>query len=91
MFLLVTVASIPKAYAQSKKPINTDSYQNGKNYETEGSENLINPLNLMHKTNFQRSRNGGEFIEDTMDNLSEATKSFRENRIKAIRQQELKD
>ena len=45
----------------------------------------------MHKTNFQRSRNGGEFIEDTMDNLSEATKSFRENRIKAIRQQELKD
>ena len=91
IFLLVTFASIPKSYSQSKKPINTDSYQNGKNYETEGSENLINPLNLMHKTNFQRRRNGGEFIDDTMDNLSEATKSFRENRIKAIRQQELKD
>ena len=37
IFLLVTFASIPKAYSQSKKPINTDSYENGKNYETEGS------------------------------------------------------
>ncbi len=90
IFWIVTFDNIPKAYSQSKKSINTYSYQNSKENEAEASENLINPLNLMHKTNFQRSRNNGEFIEDTMSDLSEATKSFRENQIKAIKQQELK-
>ena len=91
IFLLVTFQSIPEAYSQSKKSINIHSYQNNRSNETEESENLINPLNLMHRTNFQRSRNNGEFIEDTIDDLSKATKSFRENQIKAIKLQELKD
>ena len=90
IFWIVTFDNIPKAYSQSKRSTNTYSYQNSRENEIEASENLINPLSLMHKTNFQRSRNNGEFIEETMNNLSEATKLFRESQIKAIKQQELK-
>lgn len=50
----------------------------------------MNPLGLMHRANLERSRGGGEFAEDTRNNLSEAAKSFEKLKSGFLEQQESK-
>jgi hypothetical protein len=46
----------------------------------------LDPMQLMHNANFQRSRNGAEFAEDTRNNINNAANEF-----KKLQQQRILD
>ncbi len=73
-----TVGFAPLTIAQSIEQVDRDPYQSNERNPNGDLGDFMNPLGLMHRANLERSRNGGEFAEDTRDNLSEAAKSFRE-------------
>ena len=77
--LLGTILGLtPLTVAQSIDVVDKDPYQSNEKDPNGDIGNFMNPLDLMHRANLERSRNGGEFAEDTRDSLSEAAKSFRE-------------
>ncbi|MGK7883994.1 MAG: hypothetical protein AB4057_05120 [Crocosphaera sp.] len=73
-----TLGLTPLTIAQSIDVVDKDAYQSNERDPNGDLGNFMNPLDLMHRANLERSRNGGEFAEDTRNNLSEAAKSFRE-------------
>ncbi|MGB5593942.1 MAG: hypothetical protein WBM32_15410 [Crocosphaera sp.] len=85
-----TVGLAPMTVAQSVDLVDKDPYQSNEASPNGELGDFMNPLGLMHRANLERSRGGGEFAEDTRNNLSEAAKSFREAQIRALEQQESK-
>ena len=73
-----TVGLAPLTMAQSIEQVDRKPYQSNEKNPNGELGDFMNPLGLMHRANLERSRNGGEFAEDTRNNLSEAAKSFRE-------------
>ncbi|ACK66594.1 hypothetical protein PCC8801_2589 [Rippkaea orientalis PCC 8801] len=70
--------------AQSLNRIDQDPYQkNEQNPEGEFG-NIFSPIDMMHNSNLQRSRNSSDFAEDTTNNLNKAAEEF-----KRIQQQRL--
>lgn len=76
---LGTVSGIPKIIlAQSVDVINEDNgYQNNEQEPTGELGNIFNPMDIMHRANLQRSRNAGDFAEDTNNNLNKAAQEFK--------------
>ncbi|MDJ0843448.1 hypothetical protein [Crocosphaera sp.] len=68
----------PASLAQSIDQVDKNPYQSNEKNPNGELGDFMNPLGLMHRANLERSRNGGEFAEDTRTGLSEAAKSFRE-------------
>lgn len=64
--------------AQSINSVDKDPYQSNEKNPNGDIGNFMNPLELMHRANLERSRSGSEFAEDTHNNLNEAAESFRE-------------
>jgi hypothetical protein len=64
-------------FAQSLNPSQPDYQKNERS--ADGSDGLggFNPLDLIHNTNFRRSRDGSEFQEDTQNNINEAAEEFK--------------
>ncbi|MEL4894405.1 hypothetical protein [Crocosphaera sp. Alani8] len=73
-----TVGLAPLTVAQSIDRVDKDTYQSNERDPNGDLGNFMNPLDLMHRANLERSRNGSEFADDTRTNLSEAADSFRE-------------
>jgi hypothetical protein len=75
--LLIGANFNTQVLAQSLNPSQPD-YQNNER-STDGSDGLggFNPLDLIHNTNFRRSRDGSEFQEDTRNNINEAAEEFK--------------
>ncbi|MGK7942068.1 MAG: hypothetical protein AB4062_18315 [Crocosphaera sp.] len=90
--VLTLVGSIlgvaPVTLAQSIDQVDKAPYQSNERNPNGELGDFMNPLGLMHRANLQRSRNGGEFAEDTMNNLSEAARSFREAQMRALEAQQ---
>ncbi|MDJ0507820.1 MAG: hypothetical protein QNJ64_00970 [Crocosphaera sp.] len=83
-----TLGVVPVAVAQSIDQVDKNPYQSNERNPNGELGDFMNPLGLMHRANLQRSRNGGEFAEDTYDNLNEAARSFREAQMRAIEAQQ---
>ncbi len=81
------VGLAPITVAQSIERVDKNPYQSNERNPNGELGDFMNPLGLMHRANLERSRNGGEFAEDTMNNLSEAAKSFREAQRQLIEAQ----
>ncbi len=73
-----TLGLAPITLAQSIDQVDNSPYQSNERSPNGELGDFMNPLGLMHRANLERSRSGGEFAEDTQQNLSEAAKSFRE-------------
>ncbi|MGP0128458.1 MAG: hypothetical protein ACTMUB_04070 [cyanobacterium endosymbiont of Rhopalodia musculus] len=76
---LGTVGGIPQIIlAQSVDVINEENnYQNNEQDPAGELGNIFNPMDLMHRSNLQRSRNAGDFAEDTNNNLNKAAQEFK--------------
>ncbi len=83
-----TLGVIPTTVAQTIDQVDRNPYQSNERDPNGELGDFMNPLGLMHRANLQRSRNGGEFAEDTHDNLSEAARNFREAQMRAIEAQQ---
>ncbi|WP_035798101.1 hypothetical protein [Crocosphaera chwakensis] len=83
-----TLGLAPVTVAQSIDQVDKPYQSNER--DPNGSElgDFMNPLGLMHRANLERSRSGGEFAEDTRNNLSEAAKSFKEAQRQMLEAQE---
>lgn len=75
--LLVGADFNSQGLAQSLNPSQPDYQKNERS--SDGSDGLggFNPLDLIHNTNFRRSRDGAEFQEDTRNNINEAAEEFK--------------
>ncbi len=85
------IAIIPTTLAQSidlSDPTpDENTFQNNEqdgNYGELG--NIFNPLDLIHRANLGRSRNAGDFAEDTQTGLNRAAEDF-----KKLQQQQLQE
>ncbi|NCR46563.1 MAG: hypothetical protein GPJ09_22030 [Microcystis aeruginosa SX13-01] len=67
--LLVGADFNPQVLAQSLK--------NERSSDGRDSLGGFNPLDLIHNSNFRRSRDGSEFQEDTRNNINEAAEEFK--------------
>ena len=76
---LGTLGGIPQIIlAQSIDVINEDnSYQSNEEDPAGEFGDIFNPMDLMHRSNLQRSRNAGDFAEDTNNNLNKAAQEFK--------------
>ncbi|WP_119260270.1 hypothetical protein [cyanobacterium endosymbiont of Rhopalodia gibberula] len=76
---LGTVNGIPRIIlAQSVDVINEENrYQSNEQDPAGELGNIFNPMDLMHRSNLQRSRNAGDFAEDTNNNLNKAAQEFK--------------
>lgn len=84
-----TLGLAPVTVAQSIDQVDKTPYQsNEQDPNGSGLGDFMNPLNLMHRANLERSRSGGEFAEDTRNNLSEAAQSFKEAQRQMLEAQE---
>ncbi|WP_267383701.1 hypothetical protein [Cyanobacterium sp. uoEpiScrs1] len=54
-----------------------NGYQNREQDPAGELGNIFNPMNLMHRSNLERSRNAGDFAEDTNNNLNKAAQEFK--------------
>lgn len=92
-FVFTLVGSLaglaPMMVAQSVDLLNTnkDPYQSNEAKPNGELGNFMNPLGLMHRANLERSRDGGEFAEDTRNSLNEAAKSFKEIQRQRLQEQ----
>ncbi|ACB52102.1 unknown [Crocosphaera subtropica ATCC 51142] len=84
----VTLGLAPVTVAQSIDQVDKKPYQSNEKNPNGDMGDFMNPLNLMHRANLERSRSGGEFAEDTRNNLSEAAKSFKEAQRQMLEAQE---
>jgi hypothetical protein len=73
-----TIALAPMTVAQSIDSVDKENYQSNEATPNGELGDFMNPLNLMHRANLERSRSGGEFAEDTRSSLNEAAQSFKE-------------
>ncbi|HAC64153.1 MAG TPA: hypothetical protein DCF68_11590 [Cyanothece sp. UBA12306] len=64
--------------AQSIDTVDKDVYQKNER-DADGGDfgNIFNPIDMMHRSNLQRSRNGADFAEDTSNNLNKAAEEFK--------------
>lgn len=65
-------------------PVNT--YQENERDAFTGSTfgNSFNPMDLIHNSNFRRSRNTSEFQEDTQTDLQNAADKFKRQQLESI-------
>ena len=79
LIILGALGGIPRIMlAQSVDVINEENGYQGNEQEPAGElGNIFNPMNLMHRSNLQRSRNAGDFAEDTNNNLNKAAQEFK--------------
>jgi hypothetical protein len=49
--------------------------------------NTLNPMDLIHNANLSRSRNGGEFADDTQRQLKKAADEFKQMQLQRLQQQ----
>ncbi|XLQ12179.1 MAG: hypothetical protein KPI85_03570 [cyanobacterium endosymbiont of Epithemia adnata isolate EadnSB Bon19] len=84
-----TVSVIPQIIlAQSVDVINEkNGYQSNEQESTGELGNIFNPMDLMHRSNLQRSRNAGDFAEDTNNNLNKAAQEFKLIQQKRLQQE----
>lgn len=78
--------------AQSVNSSQGTNYQNNEQNGLGGGTfgNSFNPLDLIHRSNLSRSRNMGEFDQDTQNNLtSEADKFKKLQQERLLRQEQL--
>ncbi len=83
-----TLGVAPLTVAQSIDQVDKTPYQSNERNPNGELGDFMNPLGLMHRANLERSRGGGEFAEDTHNNLNEAAKNFREAQMRAIEAQQ---
>lgn len=64
--------------AQSIDDVDKDVYQKNEQ-DPDGGDlgNIFNPIDMMHRSNLQRSRTGSDFAEDTNNNLNKAAEEFK--------------
>ncbi|TRU92454.1 MAG: hypothetical protein EWV76_01820 [Microcystis novacekii Mn_MB_F_20050700_S1] len=63
--------------AQSLNPSQPDYQKNERSSDGRDGLGGFNPLDLIHNSNFRRSRDGAEFQEDTRNNINEAAEEFK--------------
>ena len=67
----------PQVLAQSLNPSQPDYQKNERSSDGRDSLGGFNPLDLIHNSNFRRSRDGSEFQEDTRNNINQAAEEFK--------------
>ena len=75
--LLVGADFNPQVLAQSLNPSQPDYQKNERSSDGRDALGGFDPLDLIHNSNFRRSRDGAEFQEDTRDNINEAAEEFK--------------
>lgn len=75
--LLVGADFKPQVLAQSLNPSQPDYQKNERSSDGRDALGGFNPLDLIHNSNFRRSRDGAEFQEDTRNNINEAAEEFK--------------
>ncbi|MFM8297573.1 MAG: hypothetical protein ACKN9A_03890 [Microcystis aeruginosa] len=63
--------------AQSLNPSQPDYQKNERSSDGRDALGGFDPLDLIHNSNFRRSRDGSEFQEDTRNNINQAAEEFK--------------
>lgn len=76
--------------AQSVNPSSDSNYQNSEQNTLGGGTfgNSFNPLDIIHRANLSRSRDMGEFNQDTQNNLTSEADKFKRLQQERLLQQE---
>ncbi|GBD52460.1 hypothetical protein D3800_17410 [Microcystis aeruginosa NIES-298] len=75
--LLVGADFNPQLLAQSLNPSQPDYQKNERSSDGRDALGGFDPLDLIHNSNFRRSRDGSEFQEDTRNNINQAAEEFK--------------
>ena len=75
--LLVGSDFNPQLLAQSLNPSQPDYQKNERSSDGRDALGGFDPLDLIHNSNFRRSRDGSEFQEDTRNNINQAAEEFK--------------
>ena len=75
--LLVGADFNPQVLAQSLNPSQPDYQKNERSSDGRDALGGFDPLDLIHNSNFRRSRDGSEFQEDTRNNINQAAEEFK--------------
>ena len=75
--LLVGADFNPQLLAQSLNPSQPDYQKNERSSDGRDALGGFDPLDLIHNSNFRRSRDGSEFQEDTRNNIDQAAEEFK--------------
>ena len=75
--LLVGADFNPQLLAQSLNPSQPDYQKNERSSDGRDALGGFDPLDLIHNSNFRRSRDGSEFQEDTRKNINQAAEEFK--------------
>ena len=67
----------PQVLAQSLNPSQPDYQKNERSSDGRDALGGFDPLDLIHNSNFRRSRDGSEFQEDTRNNINQAAEEFK--------------
>ncbi len=90
LILVGTVVGVaPMTVAQSINIVEEekDIYQDNEKDPAGEFGNIFNPMDLMHRSNLQRSRNASDFAEDTSNNLNKAAEEFKLMQQQRLQQQ----
>jgi hypothetical protein len=82
--LLVGADFNPQVLAQSLNPSQPDYQKNERSSDGRDALGGFDPLDLIHNSNFRRSRDGSEFQEDTLNNINEAAEEFKRKQREQI-------
>lgn len=86
--LLVGLGFWTESSMAQVNPNNNGYQENEQDAMTGGTlGNSFNPMDLIHNSNFRRSRNSSEFQEDTNSELQNAAEKFKRQQQEAIQNQ----
>ncbi|GBF82254.1 hypothetical protein [Aphanothece sacrum] len=67
----------PLTLAQLTNSVDKNVSTSNQNSDKDELQNFFNPLDIMHRANLERSRDGQEFADDTRNSINKAAEEFK--------------